>query len=43
MFLIFVKLIHKNDSTDAHDIKKKKLVIKDELTRCRLKLNEMLK
>lgn len=33
---------HENDTVAAHEIKKKKLAIKDELARCRLKLAEML-
>ncbi|CAB4241472.1 Protein of unknown function DUF465 [uncultured Caudovirales phage] len=40
--LIILERMHENDSPVAHMLKKKKLYIKDELTRCRLKLTEML-
>jgi hypothetical protein len=41
--LIILERQHENDSVKAHDVKKKKLYIKDELTRCRQQLTEMLK
>ena len=41
--LMVLERLHENDTITAHDIKKKKLYIKDELTRCRQTLNEMLK
>ena len=41
--LAVLERLHENDTVAAHDIKKKKLYIKDELTRCRQQLTEMLK
>ncbi len=40
--LLVLEKVHGNDSVKAHDIKKKKLYLKDEITRCRQKLVEML-
>lgn len=41
--LVILERQHENDTAYAHDVKKKKLYIKDELTRCRQQLTEMLK
>ena len=41
--LTVLENLHENDTVTAHEIKKKKLYIKDELARCRLTLAEMLK
>jgi len=41
--LVILEKHHENDTVAAHEIKKKKLYIKDELARCRLTLEEMLK
>ena len=41
--LVILERQHENDTAHAHDVKKKKLYIKDELTRCRQQLTEMLK
>ena len=41
--LTVLEHLHENDTVTAHEIKKKKLYIKDELARCRLTLAEMLK
>ncbi len=41
--LLVLEQHHENDTVKAQNIKKKKLFIKDELARCRLKLSEMLK
>lgn len=41
--LMVLERLHENDTITAHTLKKKKLYIKDELTRCRQQLNEMLK
>jgi len=41
--LIKLEKQHQNDSVEAHNIKKKKLYIKDEITRCRHQLESMLK
>lgn len=40
--LLVLENLHENDTITAHEIKKKKLYIKDELVRCRQKLSEML-
>jgi hypothetical protein len=40
--LMVLERLHENDTVPAHEIKKKKLAIKDELTRCRQTLTEML-
>jgi hypothetical protein len=41
--LMVLERLHENDTVAAHELKKKKLHIKDELVRCRQRLNEMLK
>jgi len=40
--LILLERQHGNDTIEAHNIKKKKLLLKDEIERCRHKLTEML-
>lgn len=39
--LTVVGKMHGNDTAEAHEIKKKKLHIKDEIERCKRKLSEM--
>lgn len=41
--LMILERLHEHDTVIAHDMKKKKLYIKDELARCRQTLSEMLK
>jgi hypothetical protein len=41
--LMVLERLHENDTVTAHELKKRKLMIKDELTRCRQTLSEMLK
>ena len=41
--LVLLERLHENDTTAAHDLKKKKLFIKDEITRCGISLTELLK
>jgi len=41
--LMILERLHENDTPAAQALKKKKLFIKDELTRCRQTLSEMLK
>ena len=40
--LILLEQQHGNDTVKAHELKKKKLFLKDEIERCRQKLTEML-
>jgi hypothetical protein len=40
--LVLLEKAHRGDSIEAHDIKKKKLLLKDELVRHRQRLKEML-
>jgi hypothetical protein len=40
--LLLLERQHGNDTFEAHNIKKKKLFLKDEIERCRHKLTEML-
>jgi hypothetical protein len=40
--LVLIERQHGNDTVKAHNLKKKKLFLKDEIERCRHKLTEML-
>lgn len=40
--LIIIEQKHGNDTVKAHDLKKKKLFLKDEIERCRQTLTKML-